>query len=126
MRDYHDHDKGDPYDPGCQACNPPAGEGCLSSDLFCDSTMSNTPKTDQVLLDDEIESLEVRISIMTDLCRQLEVSAAKIPVLKKAFANFDDAREANQWPNTGQAWDKDATELIDKLRNILQNAKADS
>ena len=94
----------------------------LSSDLFCDSTMSNTPKTDQVLLDDEIESLEVRISIMTDLCRQMEVSAAKIPLLKKAFANFDDAREANQWPNTGQAWDKDATELIDKLRNILQNA----
>lgn len=45
--------------------------------------------------------------------------------LRKALNDFDNSREANQWPNTGQSRQKDADEFIERVREILRHNDQD-
>jgi hypothetical protein len=56
--------------------------------------------------------------------KNLEIKNAVLSQMRGAFRDFDAAREANQWPNTGQSWSKDAEILIDRIRLFLPNVQA--
>ena len=45
----------------------------------------------------------------------------QVDAIKDALRDFDNARIANQWPNTGQSRAKDSDAFIERIRGILSH-----
>lgn len=91
--------------------------------------MSDTPRTEIYVLNPHPACVPAEFArdLERELARVVKQRQDHCDTLTKmrvALSDFDNAREANQWPNTGQARYKDADEFIERVRHILQNEKA--
>lgn len=98
------------------------------SSLLTGST-SDTPRTEIYVLNPQPEAVPAEFARelereLTRVLRQRQDYCDILVKIRQAFRDFDNAREEAQFPGRYRPREKDADDLIENVRQILQNVKS--